>query len=138
MNERKNWSKVAGLVMHALIGALLILTGSEKIFGSAPPGPLVKYGLAEQTRLIGTGAVVTAVLVLIPRTLLLGMLVASSFWGGAICIHMANGEPYVFQSAMLVLTWVGAWLRNPATLRSLSRSAERPRELAAAPEVAVR
>ena len=31
---------------------------------------------------------------------------------------MANAEPYLFPSVMLVLTWVGAFLRDPATLNS--------------------
>jgi hypothetical protein len=75
----------------------------------------VKYGLGEQARLIGAGALLTALLLLVPRTAPLGVLLASAFWGGAICIHLAHGEPYVVQAVQLVLTWAGAYLRNPAT-----------------------
>jgi hypothetical protein len=120
MNEGKNWSKAAGLVLHILIGGLLIVTGLQKILGSVPPEALVKYGLGDQARLIGVGALLTALFLLIPRTSALGILLASSFWGGAICIHMAHGEPYLFQAVMLVLSWAGAYLRNPATLRLAS------------------
>jgi hypothetical protein len=119
MNERKNWGKIAGLALHVLIGGLLICTGLQKVLGSVPPEALVKYGLAEQTRLIGAGAILTALL-LIPRTASLGVLLASAFWGGAICIHMAHGESYNFQVILLVLTWAGAYLRHPATLGRLS------------------
>jgi hypothetical protein len=35
---------------------------------------------------------------------------------------MAHGEPYLFQAVLLVLSWAGAYLRNPAALRSLSAS----------------
>jgi hypothetical protein len=118
MKERQSGGKITGLVLHVLIGGMMIFTGSEKVLGSVPPEPLVKYGLAEQARLIGVGAVVTAVLLLIPRTSSLGILLTSSFWGGAICIHMAHGEPYLFQAVALVLSWVGAYLRYPATLSS--------------------
>ena len=120
MRARKNWSRSAGLVLHVLIGGLLIVTGSEKVLGAVPPEALVKYGLGEQVRLIGAGAVLTAVLLLIPRTSSLGILLASAFWGGAICIHMAHGEPYVFQAVALVLSWTGAYLRNPTTLSSFA------------------
>jgi hypothetical protein len=72
--------------------------------------------------LIGSGALLTALLLLIPRTSSLGVLLTSSFWGGAICIHMAHGEPYLFQAVLLVLSWAGAYLRNPATLSSFSCS----------------
>jgi hypothetical protein len=137
MNERKNWGKIAGLILHVLIGGLLIFTGSQKVLGAAPPEALVKFGLGEQARLIGAGAILTALLLLIPRTSSLGILLASAFWGGAICMHMAHGEPYIFQGVMLALSWAGAYLRNPATLSSFSGSPGRTREVAAEAEPAV-
>jgi len=120
MKQRKNWGQIAGLVLHILVGGLLIFTGSQKILGLVPPEALTTYGLGQQVRLIGAGALVSALLLLIPRTSSLGLLLTSSFWGGAICIHMAHGQPYVFQAVVLILSWAGAYLRNPATLSSFS------------------
>jgi hypothetical protein len=137
MEERKNWGKSAGLILHTLIGGLLIFTGSQKILGSVPPEALVKYGLGERARLIGAGAVLTSLLLLIPRTSSLGLLLASSFWGGAICIHMAHSEPYIFQAAVLLLSWAGGYLRNPATLGSFSSTLGMSPEQAAESEAAV-
>ena len=112
--------KTAGFVLHVLVGGLMIFAGSAKLLGLFPPEALAKAGLGEQVRLIGAGEVLTAVLLLVPRTSSLGILLASSFWGGAICLHMSHGEPYLFPSVFLVLTWVGAYLRNPATLSSFA------------------
>jgi hypothetical protein len=137
MKERKTWGKIAGLVLHILIGGLMIFTGLEKILGFVPPEVLAKYGLGEQVRLIGAGALLSAVLLLIPRTSSLGILLTSSFWGGAICIHMAHGEPYLIQAMLLVLSWAGAYLRNPALLRSFSVPPGMRREVAAEPQPAV-
>ena len=69
----------------------------------------------------GAGAVLTALLLLIPRTSSLGILLATAFWGGAICIHMAHTEVYPFQAMMLVMTWAGAYLRKPAMFSGESR-----------------
>jgi hypothetical protein len=137
MRERKHWGTVAGLALHLLIGGLLIFTGSQKVLGSASPEALVRYGLGEQVRLIGAGALLTALLLLIPRTSSLGILLSSAFWGGAICIHMAHGEPYVLQAVLLVLSWAGAYLRDPATLSSFSESPRMAREVTAESESAV-
>ena len=137
MKERKSWGKIAGLVLHILIGGLLIFTGSQKVLGSGPPEALVKSGLGEQARLIGAGEVLTALLLLIPRTSSLGILLTSSFWGGAICIHMAHGEPYLLQGVLLALSWAGAYLRNPATLSSFSATLGTTREVAAESEPTV-
>jgi hypothetical protein len=137
MKARKNWGKITGLVLHFLIGGLLIFTGSQKLVASSPPETLVKFGLGEHTQLIGVGAILTALLLLIPRTSSLGLLLTSAFWGGAICIHMAHRDPYLVQAVLLVLSWAGAYLRDPATLSSFSGPAARMRKAAAEPEPAV-
>jgi hypothetical protein len=137
MTNRNNGGKIAGLVLHILIAGLLIFTGAQKVFRSVPPDALVKYGLGEQARLIGVGAWVTAVLLLLPRTSSLGILLVSAFWGGTICIHMAHGEPYFIQAALLVLSWVGAYLRDPATRGSFSGPRRMTPAVAAEAEPAV-
>jgi hypothetical protein len=137
MKDLKSWGKTAGLVLHVLIGGMLIFTGLQKVLGSVPPETLVRLGLGEQARLIGAGAILTALLMLIPRTSSLGILLVSSFWGGAICIHMAHGEPYLFQGVVLALSWVGACLRNPSTLSSFSGRPRMTREVPKESEFAV-
>ena len=137
MKERHNWMKIAGLVLHVLIGGLMVFTAAQKILGFVPTEALAKYGLDEQMRLIGAGAFLSALLLVMPRTSSFGTLLTSAFWGGAICIHMAHHEPYIFQAVMLVLLWVGAYLRNPATFSSFSRRPRVTREVAEESEFAV-
>jgi hypothetical protein len=137
MKGRKDWRETAGLVLHILIGGLLIFTGLQKVFGSVPPEALVRFGLGEQARMIGTGAVLSALLLLVPRLSSLGVLLTSSFWGGAICIHMAHGESWLCQAVLLVLLWAGAYLRQAGALSSTSGQRQRTREATAATELAV-
>jgi hypothetical protein len=118
MRKSTHWSKLVGRIIHLLIGGLMVFAGTAKLVGFFPPEALEKLGLGGQIQLIGAGELVTAVLLLIPRTSSLGVLLTSAFWGGAICIHMAHGEPYVVQSALLLLTWLGAYLRLADTFGS--------------------
>lgn len=112
--------KIAGFVIHLLIGGLMIFAASTKLLGTIPPDKMPKGGIGEQLTLIGIGELTTAILLLVPRTSSLGVLLASGFWGGAICLHMSLGDSYVFQSGLLAFTWLGAWLRNPATFSSFA------------------
>ena len=68
MRVFKNWSRVAGRILHVLVGGLMIFAGSAKLLGFFPPEALNKLGLAGQIGLIGTGEIVAAILLLIPRT----------------------------------------------------------------------
>ena len=125
MSNSRNWLKIGGLVLHVLIAALMILANSGKLLGSPPPEVLEqlrKANLDGQIKLIGTGELITAILLVLPWTASLGVLLTSAFWGGAICTHMGLHTSYVFPSVLLALTWVGAYLRIPAMFSSFWRT----------------
>jgi hypothetical protein len=122
MHKSTKWLGIAGLVLHVLIAALMIFAGSVKVF-IAPPAlveGMGKNGLGDQILLIGAGELITAVLLVVPRTASLGVLLTSAFWGGAIVAHMSHAEAYAMQSVLLALTWLGAYLRLPAMFSSFA------------------
>src|SRR5436309_12273494 len=120
MNPTRNWRMVGGWVLHGLIAGVMILAGSAKVLGFFPPEEVAKLGLSLPIQVIGVGELASAILLLIPRSSSLGLLLTSGFWGGAVCLHMSKAEPFVIQSAMLLLTWVGAYLRVPGAFDSFT------------------
>jgi hypothetical protein len=122
MNPENKALKVAGYVLNALIAALLLFAGIGKLSGSAPADvvdQLKSFGLGDRVQLLGTGEIITGVLLLVPITAPLGVLMASGFWGGVICIHMAHHQDFLFGSALLALTWLGGYLRGAVPLLAL-------------------
>jgi DoxX-like family len=115
-----SWKAIAGWALHGLIAGVMILAGSAKAFGLFPPEEVAKLGLSVPIQLIGAGELACAILLLIPRTSSLGLHLTSAFWGGAICAHLLKSEPFVLQSALLLLTWAGAYLRVPGAFASFS------------------
>src|ERR1700741_3619480 len=109
MKSTRNWKMVGGWVLHGLIAGMMILAGSAKVLGFFPPEQVAKLGLSLPIQAIGVGELGSAIFSLIRRTSSLGLLLTSGFWGGAICLHMSKGEPFVFQSALLLFTWVGGY-----------------------------
>jgi hypothetical protein len=124
MKATRNWKMIGGWVLHGLIAGMMILAGSAKVFGLFPPEEVAKLGLSLPIQVIGVGELASAILLLIPRTSSLGLLLTSGFWGGAICLHMSKGEPFVLQSALLLFTWVGAYLRVPGAFGSFTIRSE--------------
>ena len=122
MKANRNWQTIVGWVLHGLVGGSMFLAGSAKIFGLFPPDQVAKMGLSLPIQVIGIGELISAILLLVPRTASLGVLLTSGFWGGAISLHISKGEPFVLQSVFLLLTWVGAYLRVPGTFASFAGS----------------
>jgi DoxX-like family len=137
MNASRNWKTVAGWVLHGLVGGIMLLAGSAKVLGLFPPEQVAKLGLGVPIQVIGAGELVSAVLLLVPRTASLGVLLTSGFWGGAICLHMSKGESFALQSVFLLLTWAGAYLRVPGTFASFAASAKPEPSITNATEVLV-
>ena len=121
MKANRNWKTIAGWVLHGLVGGIMILAGSAKIFGVFPSEMVEKMGLSLPIQVIGAGELTSAILLLIPRTSSLGLLLTSAFWGGAICLHMSkDGESFVMQSVFLLITWAGGYLRVPGAFGSFT------------------
>jgi len=74
--------------------------------------------------------VLSAVLLLIPFTRSAGLLLVSSFLGGAIATHLQHGQPIIQPSLVLFLLWLGAWLRHPMVLWSFRFSTPETSRLA--------
>lgn len=114
--------KIAGWVLAGLAGALLIVSAGAKFAGvAAVVESFEAWGLTDMRYVIATGELVSAVLFLVPVTTSAGVLLLSSYMGGAIMAHMSHGEPYLIPSVVLVVIWVAQYLREPSVLGSFRR-----------------
>ena len=106
----------AGFVLHALVASIMIFSAMIKFLApSEHAKPLL--GLVE---------LANALLLLIPRTMSLGILITSAGWGAviALCVmkaeaHVAPMHPLV-PTAFLIMTWVGGYLRDSRMLFSFT------------------
>jgi hypothetical protein len=117
------WS---GRVMSALVVLFLIFDATIKLIPIQPVidsmnelGYPPTIGLA---RGIGIVTVVCVVLYVWPRTAVLGAILMTGLFGGAIASHLRIGSPVfshlLFGVYLGLLAWGGLWLRDPR-LRAL-------------------
>ena len=111
----------AGTVLIYLLGFMLV--GSALVKFAQVPAVLAQFRVLgfEDGRLtfIGILELVCAVLFMLPRTRSIGLLLISSYLGGAIATHVGHGQPTAVEPAFLLgLFWLGVWLRHPQILWS--------------------
>ncbi len=114
--------RITGNVLMVLGGVMLIGSSSAK-FAHVPAvvNQLGAMGFTgNRLMFIAVLEIASAVLFLIPLTRSGGLLLVSSFMGGAIATHLQHGESIVQPSFVLLLIWLGTWLRHPVILRSLN------------------
>jgi hypothetical protein len=118
--------RITGSVLIILVGLMLIGSAGAK-FARLPKvvNELSAAGF-DWNKLLFVAAleVLSAVFLLIPFTRSAGLLLASSFLGGAIATHLQHGQPIIQPSFVLCLLWLGAWLRHPTVLWSFRFSTQ--------------
>jgi len=120
--ELSKTRKISSWAIVGLLVALFAFSSISKIAGVEMVATnFEKWGLPSWLTIIGIGELLSAILYLIPRTSSLGVLLLSAHMGGAIVTHMSNSEPFIFQAVILLLVWVGNYLRNPEMLSSFNK-----------------
>lgn len=108
-------SKIVSWVIAGLLTALYLFSASGKLF--LHPEQMDQMKLGDWRVIIALGEITSALLFLFPKTNKFGVLLLSSYMGGAIILHMTGGMSIVMPSVILILIWVVGFLRNPELLK---------------------
>ena len=125
----------AGNIVIALTGLLLLGSAVAKLVHI----PNVEMQMAaigfggNKLLFIGVLELGSAALFLLPLTRSIGLLLVSSYLGGAIATHVQHDKPIFVPSILLLVIWLGVWLRHREALWSFrSRSENNARVMDAA------
>ena len=111
---------IAVWIIAGLLTALYLFTASGKLFLHSEQMEQIKLG--DWRIIIAVGEIISALLFLFPKTNLFGTLLLSAYMGGAIIIHMTGGLNIMMPSVMLVIIWIGSFVRNPELLAKFSKN----------------
>ncbi len=115
--------QIVGTILIFLPGLAVGMSSIVKFAGV--PGVVHQMAAAGfsggKLTLVAALEIASAAFFLYPRTRSLGLLLLSSFLGGAICTHVQMGEyaKAIGPCILLSSTWLGTWLRHPEALWSL-------------------
>ena len=122
--SRSSSAPSVGHVMLILTGALLVVSATLKFAGvRGVINEMARSGFADgKLMFIATLEAFAAALFLWPRTRSIGLLLVSSYLGGAICTHVQMGEyvKCVPPSVILSVAWFGTLLKHPQVLWSFA------------------
>jgi hypothetical protein len=114
------WMLITGWIVSILPALMLLMSG---VMNLMKPDFVVKgsadLGWDESLiRGIGITALACAAIYLIPQTAVLGAILMTGYFGGAVATHVRVGEPFYGAVIFGVLVWLGIVLRD-ARLRAI-------------------
>jgi hypothetical protein len=75
-----------------------------------------EIGLVNYLAVFGCAEITLAILFLYSRTMRIGFLLITAYFGGAIATEMSHGG-FIAPVVILTLVWIGAYLRKPELFR---------------------
>lgn len=73
-----------------------------------------KIGLLPFLKILGVVELFFTAIFLFDRSLKIGLLLLTGYFGGAMAVELSHGATVFFPAAILGAVWIGAYLRNPA------------------------
>ncbi len=105
--------KNIGLALTILIAIPLVMSAGAKIFGT-PESQM--ESIKDWMVIIGIGEITSLILFMIPKTMRLGTVLLSAYFGGAIMFHMSHPNPehqaFFGAAAFLFMVWIISWIRG--------------------------
>lgn len=127
-------SKTGVWVGRGLSGLAVLFMSFDSIV-KLVQAPVAVQGSAElgytgsAVLVLGIIEAITIVLYLVPRTAVLGAVLFTAYFGGAVATHVSHGHPLfshtLFPVYAAVVVWLGLWLRDPRVraINPLARAA---------------
>ena len=110
-----------GWVLTGFVGLFLLVDGGARVAGFAPyVEGMTKFGYpASLAASVGIALLVSTILMLIPRTAVLGCILVTGYLGGATATQVRVQDAwFLFPVVLGALAWLGLYLRD-ARLRAL-------------------
>ena len=121
MNTVNQTSKTRLWISWIMSGLVILFMLFDSIFKFIQPPEVIEGTLSlgyseHHIVIIGTLALISTVLYAIPRTSIIGAILLTAYFGGAIATHLRLDNPLfshtLFPVYFAVLAWGGLWLRN--------------------------
>ena len=78
-----------------------------------------RIGLVEYMTTLGLAEVLLVAIFIIPRTMRLGLLLLTAWFGGAMAVEFSHGNVFIFPAMILTLVWIAAFLRDRSIFKVL-------------------
>src|SRR5687767_6620040 len=102
------YAVLIALVLIFISSAYLKFSNAETIVNN-----FAKWNLLEWKNIIAGVEILGVILILIPRTTLIGCLLLTGITGGAILTHLQFQEPMYFPLAILLVIWINHYFIKP-------------------------
>ena len=80
-----------------------------------------RIGMLDYLKLLGVAELVFITLFTVNRTMRIGFLLLTAYYGGAMAAELSHGNFFIFPAIILTAVWIAAFLRDPSIFTSFNK-----------------
>ena len=109
------WSFLTLVTLIIIMGASMSLVGTAQMVELSS-----KFGLLPYMKILGIAEITFVILFMWPRTMKIGFLLLTAFFGGAMAVELSHGNIFIAPAIILSLVWIAAYVREPSIFKTIS------------------
>ena len=110
--QNLKWAPSVLIALVIAMGAVMKLMAAPQLVDIYS-----KIGLLRYIQILGITELVFVALFLWPRSMRIGFLLLTGYFGGAMAVEMANGNFFLFPGVILAIVWIAAYLRDASLFK---------------------
>lgn len=83
-----------------------------------------RIGILEYMKIPGAIELLFITIFLIRRTMKVGFLLLTAYYGGAMAVELSHGNIFIFPAVILTTIWIAAFLRDPSIFNSFQKQGQ--------------
>jgi hypothetical protein len=109
----KNKTKILNWITSILVSLVIVMGARMKLISTSQRVEISsKVGELPYMKTLGVIEFLLATVFVYPRTMRIGLLLLTGYFGGAMPVELSHGTVFIFPAAILALAWIGAYLRD--------------------------
>jgi len=105
-----------------IVSIIIVFSGLMKLIALPQLVEIyARIGLLESMKILGAAELILVAFFILNRTMRLGFLLLTAWFGGAMAVELSHGSVFIFPAVILTVLWIAAFLRDPSILKPFAQ-----------------
>jgi hypothetical protein len=119
---KQNSKSIIKWAPTVIVSIIIIFSALIKLIAVPPLVEIyARIGLLDSMKILGATELILVTLFILNRTMRLGFLLLTAWFGGAMAVELSHGNVFIFPAVILTILWIAAFLRDPSILKPLAQ-----------------
>jgi hypothetical protein len=83
-----------------------------------------RIGILDYMKILGVTELMLIIIFPVPRTMKIGFLLLTGYFGGAMAVELSHGNIFIFPALILTVIWIAAFIRDASIFKTFQKQGQ--------------